>query len=190
MAYRRIALALAVPAAAAGLAVLPATAASAESGTFTASAVGANETKPGDPDASAEGSFRVDTAAGQFCYTVTANGLEDAAAMHIHQAPEGTDGPVVIPLDQTKLNGGETCTTAEAAVLEGILADPAGYYLNVHTPEFPAGAVRDQLSPATPTGVDAGSGGQADGGVPAAPLALLTLGVAVMGAAGYRLARR
>ena len=191
MTHRRIALALAVPAAAVGLAVLPATAASAETGTFTASAVGANETKGGDPDASAEGRFRVDTDAGQFCYSVTGEGLEDAAAMHIHEAPAGEDGPVVIPLDHTKIGAGEVCTPAEAALLGEIIADPAGYYLNVHTPEFQAGAVRDQLSAATPTSVNAGSGGQADGGgLPAAPLVLVVLGVAVTGAAGWQLARR
>lgn len=191
MAHRRIALALAVPAAAVGLAVLPATAASAQTGTFTASAVGANEPRGGDTDASAEGRFRADTAAGQFCYSVTGEGLQDAAAMHIHEGPAGTEGPVVIPLDHTKIGAGEVCTPAEAALLEKVMADPAVYYLNVHTPEFQAGAVRDQLSPATPTNVNAGSGGQADGGgLPAAPLALVALGVAVTGAAGWQLARR
>ena len=190
MAHRWIALALAVPAASAGLAVLPATAAFAETGTFTASAVGANEPGGGAPDASAEGMFRVDTDAGQFCYSVTADGLDDAAAMHIHEAPAGAEGPVVIPLDHTKIGAGEVCATAETALLEDITADPAGYYLNVHTPAFQAGAVRDQLSPATPTGVDAGSGGQAQGGVPAGPIAMVGLGVAVMAAAGWRLARR
>ncbi len=43
MAYRRIALALTIPAAAAGLTVLPASVAFADTGTFTTSAVGANE---------------------------------------------------------------------------------------------------------------------------------------------------
>lgn len=190
MAHRRFALALAVPAAAAAFAALPATAALADTGTFTASAVGANEPGGGATDASAQGRFRIDTAAGQLCYSVTAEGLADAAAMHIHRGAAGTNGPVVIPLDPKKIGAGESCTTAEAALLDAVIADPAVYYLNVHTPAFPAGAVRDQLAPASPGSVNAGSGGQAGDGVPVAPLALMAAGVAVFGAAGWRLARR
>lgn len=190
MAHRQIALALAVPAAVAAFAALPAAAASADTGTFSASAVGTNEPGGGATDASAQGTFRIDTAAGQVCYSVSAKGLADAAAMHIHQGAAGVNGPVVIPLDPAKVGAGESCTTAQAALLDAVIADPAGYYLNVHTPAFPAGAVRDQLSAAAPGSVNAGSGGQAADGVPVAPLALMTAGVAVIGAAGWRLARR
>lgn len=190
MAHRGIALALAVPAAVAAFAALPVTAASADTGTFTASAVGANEPGGGATAASAEGTFRIDTAGGQLCYSVSGKGLQDAAAMHIHRGAAGVNGPVVVPLDPKKIGAGEVCTSAEAALLEAVIAEPAGYYLNVHTPAFPAGAVRDQLSPQTPGSVAAGSGGQAGSDVPVAPLALMTAGVAVLGAAGWRLARR
>ncbi len=190
MAYRRIALALTIPAAAAGLTVLPVTVAFADTGTFTASAVGANEPQGGADDANAKGTFRIDTDAGKLCYSITANGLKDAAAMHIHKGAAGVEGPVVIPLDQAKIGAGEVCATAKAALLEDIMADSAGFYLNVHTPKFAAGAVRDQLSPTAPGSVNAGSGGQADGGLPAASIILIVLGVLAIGATGWRAARR
>lgn len=190
MAYRRIALALTIPAAAAGLTVLPASVAFADTGTFTASAVGANEPGGGADNATAKGTFRIDTDAGKFCYSITANGLKDAVAMHIHKGPAGVNGPVVIPLNHAKIGAGQVCATAKAALLKDIIADPADYYLNVHTPAFAAGAVRDQLSPTPPASVNAGTGGQAGGGLPAAPIVLIALGVVAIGATGWRAARR
>ena len=176
------------------LVVLPATAASADTTELTAVGKGANETKPGDDGATVHGTFGVDAAAGEFCYRVTAKGLDgDPAAMHIHKAPAGVDGPVVIPLDHTAVNGGEKCTEAKQELLTAIEDNPGNYYLNVHTAKFPAGAARGQLSESAPTGADAGTGGQADGsGSPIVPVVLVGagLGVAAAGAYRFRAARR
>jgi CHRD domain len=200
MLSRRLRVAMVVPAAF-GLAVLPGSSAVAATGSFTAEATGANEVAGGRDDASASGSFTADSDSGEFCYTITAEGLDDAAAMHIHVGEEGVDGDVVIELDVAQIGQGEACTEAESDLLEDIIADPAGYYLNVHTPDFPAGAVRGQLSGGddaangedgeTPTSVGAGTGGLLDeDGVPLVPVLLVVTGAAVVGAAGWRLARR
>jgi hypothetical protein len=196
MARRRLATALGLPLAAAALALLPTAAASAATTDFSANATSANESKPGPAGASAHGTFTVES--GQVCYTVTATGLDDAVAMHIHKGAAGVDGGIVIPLDQKKIGAGKTCTKAAAAVLSQVQANPAGFYLNVHTPAFPAGAVRGQLvaassssSSSAPSSVNAGSGGAADdSGLPVLPVTLLVLGLAVVGTAGWRLARR
>ncbi len=37
------------------------------------------------------------------------------------------------------------CVSADPVLIGQIIANPAGYYVNVHTTEFPAGAVRGQL---------------------------------------------
>jgi hypothetical protein len=37
------------------------------------------------------------------------------------------------------------CATASASLIADILANPADYYVNVHTKEHPAGAIRSQL---------------------------------------------
>ena len=133
---------------AAGVVTLGAGPAGAEPEPLVASATGAEEVPgPGDPDGAGEGVFTVDAATGELCYLVAADGIEPAAAMHIHEAPRGVAGPVVVPLDPGRINADtETCTTVETALAADIVADPAGYYLNIHTPGFPDGAVRGQLA--------------------------------------------
>lgn len=187
---------LTVPVLAAGFALAPMLSAAAATGTLNATASGANEVSMsgqkdvGAPGASGSGSFTVNDSTGQFCYTTTATGLSDAVAMHIHKGGADVAGPVVIPLMASEIGHGRMCTTADKALLSDILANPAGYYWNVHTPAYSAGAARGQLMAGSP-GVAAGNGGQAaDTGIPPVGIALLALGAGAVGVAGWRLVRR
>jgi len=69
---------------------------------------------------------------------------------HIHEAPAGTNGTVVVDLiglGGTFVNGTMTGTfPVSAAVAQRMLQNPANFYVNVHTQQFPAGAVRGQLA--------------------------------------------
>ena len=69
---------------------------------------------------------------------------------HIHEAPPGTNGPVVvnlIGLGGTFLNGTMTGTFPIAAgVAQRMLQNPANFYVNVHTVALPGGAVRGSLA--------------------------------------------
>ena len=68
---------------------------------------------------------------------------------HIHEAPPGVNGPVVvnlIGLGGTFVNGTMTGTfPIDAGVAQRMLQNPRGFYVNVHTVALPGGAVRGQL---------------------------------------------
>jgi hypothetical protein len=81
-----------------------------------------------------------------------ADGTE-AIAGHIHQGAEGENGDVVqqLVLPQTEIEdvgffvGTFLLEDVDPALVQDLQADPSGHYVNVHTEEFPGGALRGQL---------------------------------------------
>ena len=160
---------VAVVAAAAAVGVLAAAGpqARAEVRTFTISANGAKEVtaagvpNQGDPDGTALGTIRFDNGTGSGS---TGSAVFDLSLLnidgtlsghHIHQAPATSTGGIVVDFGNpnTILSGSPssgtlsgTVTGLPAATITNIFNSPAGFYYNLHsTPNFPAGAVRDQL---------------------------------------------
>jgi CHRD domain len=101
----------------------------------------------GDPAATGTATIRLRAGQGQVCYVLEARNLPRALAAHIHRGPTGAAGPVVVPLRTPNASGGASgCAPAARALVGSILARPASFYANVHTNEFPAGAIRGQLT--------------------------------------------
>ncbi|MFE0099533.1 CHRD domain-containing protein [Streptomyces sp. NPDC059009] len=82
--------------------------------------------------------------------TVKWRGTGRPTMLHIHQGNKGVNGGIKV--DFTKLLGAikgnsvtGTVKVADAALLKQLKADPGGFYANLHTAEFPGGAVRGQL---------------------------------------------
>jgi CHRD domain len=114
---------------------------------FSIALTGAAEAPgPGDPDGSGTASFTFNPGTGEVCYDFTVTGVDPLAAAHIHVAPAGEPGPVVIPTPPTSAFGGSACVTADRELILAIIRNPSGYYFNVHNAAFPAGALRGQLS--------------------------------------------
>ena len=129
---------------AAGMAAAPAVAL-AGTVTLVATLNGANETGGGDTDGTGSFSGEIDDETGDVCYVLSADNIGKPVAAHIHAGAAGTDGAPVVTLEVTGPDG-DMCLAAEPDALKPIVASPGDYYVNVHSAEFPKGAVRGQLS--------------------------------------------
>jgi hypothetical protein len=70
-------------------------------------------------------------------------GIDKPTVAHIHRGPLKKAGPVVVPLGAAYKAKG--CTRAATKLIAAIESHPNGYYVNVHTKKYPAGAIRGQL---------------------------------------------
>lgn len=115
---------------------------------LAAGMVGRNEVGAGDPDGRAMGVVRIK--GDQVSYVVRWQGIAAPRAFHIHSGAAGTNGPVRVDFALSELPAGIQAITGSVKVtdqvlLDAIEANPSNWYLNLHTGEFPAGAVRGQL---------------------------------------------
>lgn len=78
-------------------------------------------------------------------------GGEEFTAGHIHEAPPGVAGAIVVPLvtgqsledEHIRLSG--TVEGVSQSLAEDICGDPGAFYVNFHTALDPGGAIRGQL---------------------------------------------
>jgi hypothetical protein len=100
----------------------------------------------GDLDGMGHAWIRVNPGLGQVCYELHVSGIAPAAAAHIHRAPAGAPGPVVVPLAPPTDGTSSGCVAVSRDLARDLLRDPSGFYVNVHNADFPGGALRGQLS--------------------------------------------
>lgn len=101
---------------------------------------------PGDPDGTGTVEVRVNPRDGQICWNLYARGIDPATAAHIHRGDAGIAGPVVLMLTTPDSAGhSDGCATVDLALAREIAGQGHGFYVNVHTQAFPAGAIRGQL---------------------------------------------
>lgn len=100
---------------------------------------------PGDPDGAGTASLTIDVDTDEVCLTVsTLTNVDPLTAGHIHTGAAGVSGGVVVDFGVSGNTAPFTlCVTDTDA--DSVAADPAGFYVNLHTAEFAAGAVRGQL---------------------------------------------
>ncbi len=101
---------------------------------------------PGDPDGTGTARLTLNPGQGEICYEITVANIAPATAAHIHEAPAGTAGPVVVVLSAPTSGTSKACLAVDPALVREIMKDPSDYYVNVHNAPFPGGAVRGQLS--------------------------------------------
>ena len=114
----------------------------------TATLTGAQEVPPVATLASGSATFTLNPTLMTLTYSVTTTGIVNpiliaGTASHIHQAPAGVVGPIILPLE-----GGPTHWSGTTAALtpEQVTAlTSEGLYVNVHTVENPGGEIRGQI---------------------------------------------
>jgi hypothetical protein len=100
---------------------------------------------PGDPDGAGTAVLRVNPGQKEVCYTLTASGIAAAVAAHIHVGTVTQSGPVVVGLVAPATGSSSACAAVSRELAIALIQHPENYYVNVHTSEFPAGAIRGQL---------------------------------------------
>lgn len=152
--------------------------------TFDTSLTGAQEVPPAVTSAFGSARFTVDDVTQELGLSLDVTGISLAqlsdrlvaapiGPVHLHNAPRGVNGPIVIPFAFDTATYSDTATGftlnvggyafADAIALSGVseafddfVAElkASNYYLNVHTDAFPAGEIRGQVSPVpVPAGV-------------------------------------
>ena len=100
---------------------------------------------PGDPDGSGFATITVNPGQEELCYELGVEGIAPARAAHVHVAPAGEAGPVVVGLTPPTNGSSSGCAPVDRELAKAIVKNPENYYVNVHNAEFPAGALRGQL---------------------------------------------
>ncbi|MGQ0617470.1 MAG: CHRD domain-containing protein [Acidimicrobiia bacterium] len=83
----------------------------------------------------------------ELCFAFETDGVGAVTAGHIHVGAANVAGPVVVNFQLTTSEDGpvdERCLPDDEKIA-GVFADPGAHYVNLHTAEFPDGAVRAQL---------------------------------------------
>jgi hypothetical protein len=114
----------------------------------------------GDPNGSGEAYvFGIDGDPTTLCYLVEVDKIQlvpvgKGMRAHIHEGERGSNGPVVANLAGPEDGNSADCLTefepgkfptGEVGIVQRILANPENFYINVHNPEYPGGAIRGQL---------------------------------------------
>ena len=112
---------------------------------------------PGEADATGRADLRLNQGQRRICFELSWENIDGTVfAAHIHQAPAGAPGPIVVPLfEGVAFAGTGEFSDCVFGINKGLSKDirkhPKDYYVNMHsTPGFEAGAVRGQLEKKQP----------------------------------------
>jgi hypothetical protein len=100
----------------------------------------------GDPDGRGAANVTIDGTS--VCFGISVTNIATPIAAHIHQGKRNENGPIVVTLVHPATGdpgASSGCTTASADLAAAIQRRPHRYYVNVHTGDFPGGAIRGQL---------------------------------------------
>jgi hypothetical protein len=135
--------------------------AASDSTKLKADLLGTNEVPVADLDGRGKATVRIDVEGGEVCFDVSFKDGGTANRGHIHENVAGMNGPIVVPffdIQNVPANSGDPrhdllernsglsgCVLADPVLLQRIVDNPSGFYVNLHNARFPGGFVRGQL---------------------------------------------
>jgi hypothetical protein len=102
----------------------------------------------GAGDRNGRGSASAVIDGGRICYALTVKNIANPVGAHIHRGGRTVNGPIVVEFDEPSAGdpgASSGCTSISRDLARRILRNPQNYYFNVHTQDFPGGAVRGQV---------------------------------------------
>jgi hypothetical protein len=114
---------------------------------LTADLSAANEVPPPASSASGTAHVTLNQGQGEVCVDIEASGfVGTVVAGHIHSAPAGVNGPVVVNLSVASASHSICVDGVDEDLIKDIRQNPWNYYINVHSDFAPGGEIRGQLS--------------------------------------------
>lgn len=112
---------------------------------YTVSMTGAAETPKGAPHGRGVAIIAFHGAS-TVCFRFShLHGFLDATVAYIHSGTTGHSGPVLVALSSGPKLHHRGCLAISPTVSRAIWKQPSAYYVNVHSLQYPGGAVRAQL---------------------------------------------
>ena len=81
----------------------------------------------------------------ELCLALVLSDVAPVASAHLHEGPMGVTGAVVVTFVEIPESPSERCVTVPDEVIKAVRRQPGNFYIDVHTTEFPSGALRGQL---------------------------------------------
>ena len=114
--------------------------------TYRATLTGAQQPGGGDREGAGRAEISISDNFGQICYDLNdIRGIGPITAAHIHRGAAGVNGPPVFTLKRANEGGYKGCSDGAEWTQDRIENNPEAFYVNVHTAEYPNGAIRGQL---------------------------------------------
>jgi hypothetical protein len=103
----------------------------------------------GDPDGVGSANVLI-AKSDTVCFGISVTGIGTPTAAHIHRGKRNQNGPVVVSLPPPSAATGNPgawsdCVPVDTALVTELRRKRHRFYVNVHTADFPGGAIRGQL---------------------------------------------
>ncbi len=144
--FNTIALALGASTALSACATLEEAVAEGTADTYRATLTGNGVVGSGDSDGYATAELSISDSLDQVCYDINdLRGTGTPTGAHIHRGGLTVNGPVVFTIKQNKQGGWNDCVKLSEWTEEAFESNPTGYYFQIHTAQYPNGAIRGQI---------------------------------------------